>query len=104
MEYFDNYDEQLEKKIVKPDVMLIPERYYEPESDKEISEEEKYLKEKRVQEMKKVLAAQSLQDFNLADKQETSFIKPPNNNSLIDNNYDLQMKYEQEKQAREHVS
>ena len=70
-------------------------------------------KKKRLNELKKVLAAQSLQDFSLTEinkQAEVSFqnnqksqSKPYYNNFNADNN-DLKSKYEQEKNSREHVS
>ena len=116
MEYFDNYDEQLDKKLTTPDTLLIPERYYEPEvvDNHRLTTEELIAKQKRLQDLKKVLAVQSLQDFNLSEinKQADTSLQAQNkhhqsyyNSFNSDNDLnDLHLKYEQEKQSREQVS
>jgi uncharacterized coiled-coil protein SlyX len=72
-------------------------------------------KKKRMNELKKVLAAQSLQDFTLTEinkQAEVSLqsnqksqqqLRPYYNSFNFDNN-DLKSKYEQEKYKREQVS
>jgi hypothetical protein len=116
MEYFDDYDEQLEKKLSKPETVKIPERYYETEAeDYRLTLEEQFIKKKRLQGLKKVLAAQSLQDFSLNDINKQAEISLQNNNNnkqqktyfsnfISDNDSnDLHLKYEQEKREREQV-
>ena len=121
MEYFENYDEQLEKKLAAPETVIIPERYYDAEvEDKKLTTEELVAKNKRLSELKKVLAAQSLQDFSLTEinkqaevslqysnqqiYQQQSQSKPYYNSfNMESDQLDLKSKYEQEKQAREHV-
>jgi|688.fasta_scaffold1829002_2 hypothetical protein len=72
-------------------------------------------KKKRMNELKKVLAAQSLQDFTLTEinkqaevslqsNQKSQQQSRPYYNSFNFDNNDLKSKYEQEKYKREQVS
>ncbi len=96
-EYYRSYNDEIEKRISKPDIVHIPERYIELEPEKPLTEYERMEKEKRVSEIKKVIARQSLQDFQI-NEQYNHY-----NKATYNNYYDYHSKFEQEKRAREQV-
>jgi hypothetical protein len=88
------YSDDIEKRIGKPDVVHIPERYV-PEPEKHLNHYEQIEKEKRMNEIKKVVAAQGVQDFHINESNSYA------NKRL--HNYDYHTKFEEEKRAREQV-
>ena len=91
------------KQIQKPDVYLIPRGNLDIEPEIELTEEEQRAKEKRMIEIKKMIALQSLQQLGLDDQmQNTNMnINYSNYNNM---NSSTELNYEKEKKAREHVS
>jgi hypothetical protein len=69
------------------------------EPDIELSEEERKAKEKRMNEIKKMIALQSLQQLNIDDTQVNNHHS--NYNSFQP--YSAEMNFEKEKKAREQV-
>ena len=90
------------KQIQKPDVYLIPRGNLDIEPEIELTEEEQRAKEKRMIEIKKMIALQSLQQLGLDDQmQNTNMnINYSNYNNM---NSSTELNYEKEKKAREHV-
>ena len=90
---------------------MIPRGQLDIEPDVELSEEEQRAKEKRMIEIKKMIAIQNLQQLGLEDQQQQqnnyslsgngNYANYTNNNSI---NFSNDLTYEKEKKAHEHVS
>lgn len=113
MEYFDaDYSEIINKNINKPEVFSIPKRQnYDIEPDVELTEEELRAKEKRMLEIKKMIALQSLQhqvddsnslnstyNYGSGGKQQQQTNGSSSNYAASDST-----NFEREKKAREQV-
>lgn len=110
-EYFnEDYSEEIDKTIQKPEVYQIPRGTMDIEPDEELTEEERKQKEKRVNDIKKMIAIQSLQSH--VDESQAS----ANDSYTVNANQSHQQYYstaagadkqdfnfEKEKKAREHV-
>lgn len=111
MEYFDaDYSEIINKNISKPEVFSIPKRQsFDIEPDVELTEEELRAKEKRMLEIKKMIALQSLQHqaddsnslnstYNYASGKQQQQMNGTSSNYGSDS-----ASFEREKKAREQV-
>jgi hypothetical protein len=88
MEGGNFYEQQIEKKLTKPDILQIPERYFDTSDliQDHISDSEIQAKEKKIHDLKRLIVAQSLaNDLNISNV----------SNEIID--------IEKEKQEREQV-
>ncbi|CAF0760532.1 unnamed protein product [Brachionus calyciflorus] len=114
MEYFDaDYSEEIIKNLDKPDVYSIPRGNIDIEPEIDLNDDERQLKEKRLVDIKKMIALQTFQQMNLDDVNQNSVQKHQNrsnmylnsSNNLIENNrdYEIEVNYEKEKKAREHL-
>lgn len=103
MEYFDaDYSEIINKNIQKPDVYSIPNRgNLEIEPEVELTEDEQRAKEKRMLEIKKMIALQSLQQVDDANTLNSTYTfgNKQNNQS----NYSDMVNFDREKKAREQL-
>ena len=111
-------------QIQKPDIFSIPRGNLDLEPDVELTEEEKRLKEKRMHDLKKMIAIQSLQNLNVDESVATSAANAAasnnqyitvantqrqvngnnNNNNATSYHYaEKDFNFEKEKKAREQV-
>ena len=93
-------------KIQKPSVYQIPRGQLEMEPYVELTEEEQRNKEKKMIEIKKMIAIQSLQQMGMEDQNNLGSANYANYsvNNNNSNNFSNDLTYEKEKKAREHVS
>ncbi len=91
-------------QIQKPDVYLIPRSNLDIEPEIELTEEEQRAKDKRMIEIKKMLALQSLQQLGLDDNVQNNNNININYSNYNNMNSSTELNYEKEKKAREHVS
>jgi hypothetical protein len=115
MEYFDtDYCEEIVKnqskiKCQQPEVFSIPRGNLDLEPEVALTEDERRAKEKRMIEIKKMVALQSLQQFS--DDQASNHVQmtnAPNYNNYMSSNYHQQQYHDQidfqkEKKARERL-
>lgn len=73
----------------------------EPEID--LNDDERLIKEKRIMEIKKMIALQTLQQMNLDDNNHRQSKANVYSNPIESREYEIEVCYEKEKKAREHV-
>jgi len=104
MEYFDaDYSEEINKNMSKPEIFTIPTRgNLDLEPEMELSDEEQRAKEKRMLEIKKMIALQSLQQIDDLNNLNSTYNFYGKQNTQNTSNY-LELNFEKEKKAREQL-
>ncbi|RNA05906.1 hypothetical protein BpHYR1_042808, partial [Brachionus plicatilis] len=104
MEYFDaDYSEEIVKNLEKPDIYSIPRGNLDLEPEIDLNDDERLIKEKRIMEIKKMIALQTLQQMNLDDTNQRQNKKNIYSNQADSREYEIEVSYEKEKKAREHL-
>ena len=90
-------------KMSKPEIFTIPTRgNLDLEPEMELSDEEQRAKEKRMLEIKKMIALQSLQQIDDLNNLNSTYNFYGKQNTQNTSNY-LELNFEKEKKAREQV-